>query len=167
MKQETIDRIRKFTADRDWEQYHTPANLAKSISIEANELLDAIAAKCAEAGVAIEDVDVFTQAENGKLTQFAFYYDDSTDTAVIVKNMSARVASKFLQGAGGEVVVKAAKSPVTPKPINNALVANIEAAMDGEDDSNDEFPDLEQWNESEETDESDKDEDDEDKDDKD
>ena len=40
MKQETIDRIRKFTSDRDWEQYHTPANLAKSISIEANELLE-------------------------------------------------------------------------------------------------------------------------------
>ena len=40
MKQETIDRIRKFTADRDWEQYHTPANLAKSISIEAGELLE-------------------------------------------------------------------------------------------------------------------------------
>ena len=40
MKQETIDRIRKFTTDRDWEQYHTPANLAKSISIEANELLE-------------------------------------------------------------------------------------------------------------------------------
>ena len=40
MKQETIDRIRKFTSDRDWEQYHTPANLAKSISIEAGELLE-------------------------------------------------------------------------------------------------------------------------------
>lgn len=40
MKQETIDRIRKFTDDRDWDQFHTPANLAKSISIEANELLE-------------------------------------------------------------------------------------------------------------------------------
>ena len=40
MKQETIDRILKFTADRDWDQFHTPANLAKSISIEANELLE-------------------------------------------------------------------------------------------------------------------------------
>ncbi|MBQ6621610.1 MAG: nucleotide pyrophosphohydrolase [Mogibacterium sp.] len=40
MKQTTIDRIRKFTEDRDWEQFHTPANLAKSISIEANELLE-------------------------------------------------------------------------------------------------------------------------------
>ena len=40
MKQETIERIRKFTEDRDWSQYHSPANLAKSISIEANELLE-------------------------------------------------------------------------------------------------------------------------------
>lgn len=40
MKQETIDRIRKFTVDRDWDQFHSPANLAKSISIEANELLE-------------------------------------------------------------------------------------------------------------------------------
>lgn len=40
MKQETIERIRKFTTDRDWEQFHSPANLAKSISIEANELLE-------------------------------------------------------------------------------------------------------------------------------
>lgn len=40
MKQETIDRIRKFTIDRDWDQFHSPGNLAKSISIEANELLE-------------------------------------------------------------------------------------------------------------------------------
>ena len=40
MKQETINRIRKFTDDRDWQQFHTPSNLAKSISIEANELLE-------------------------------------------------------------------------------------------------------------------------------
>ena len=40
MKQETIDRIHKFIEDRDWQQFHTPANLAKSISIEANELLE-------------------------------------------------------------------------------------------------------------------------------
>ena len=40
MKQETIDRIRKFTIDREWDQFHSPANLAKSISIEANELLE-------------------------------------------------------------------------------------------------------------------------------
>ncbi len=40
MNQKTIERIRKFTEDRDWDQFHSPANLAKSISIEANELLE-------------------------------------------------------------------------------------------------------------------------------
>lgn len=40
MKQETIDRIRKFTEDRDWDQFHSPANLAKSIVIEVAELLE-------------------------------------------------------------------------------------------------------------------------------
>ena len=40
MKQVTIDRIRKFTEDRDWDQFHSPANLAKSIVIEAAELLE-------------------------------------------------------------------------------------------------------------------------------
>lgn len=33
-------RIKKFNEDREWDQFHTPANLAKSISIEANELLE-------------------------------------------------------------------------------------------------------------------------------
>lgn len=40
MKQETIDRIRMFTEDRDWDQFHSPENLAKSIVIEAAELLE-------------------------------------------------------------------------------------------------------------------------------
>lgn len=40
MKEETINRIRKFTEDRDWDQFHTPENLAKSIVIEAAELLE-------------------------------------------------------------------------------------------------------------------------------
>ena len=33
-------RIDKFNKDRDWDKFHSPSNLAKSISIEANELLE-------------------------------------------------------------------------------------------------------------------------------
>lgn len=40
MTQETIERIRNFSEDRDWDQFHSPANLAKSIVIEAAELLE-------------------------------------------------------------------------------------------------------------------------------
>ena len=35
-----LDEIRKFNEERDWDQFHTPENLAKSISIEAGELLE-------------------------------------------------------------------------------------------------------------------------------
>lgn len=38
--EELKQRIKKFNVDRDWEQFHSPDNLAKSISIEAGELLE-------------------------------------------------------------------------------------------------------------------------------
>jgi dCTP diphosphatase len=34
------DELQAFVAERDWAQFHSPANLAKSISIEAAELLE-------------------------------------------------------------------------------------------------------------------------------
>lgn len=40
MTKDTIERIRKFTEDREWDQFHSPANLAKSIVIEDAELLE-------------------------------------------------------------------------------------------------------------------------------
>ena len=35
-----LERLIKFRDERNWKQFHTPENLAKSISIEANELLE-------------------------------------------------------------------------------------------------------------------------------
>lgn len=35
-----LDALREFVAARDWKQFHTRENLAKSISIEAAELLE-------------------------------------------------------------------------------------------------------------------------------
>lgn len=32
--------IREFNEERDWDQFHSPENIAKSISIEAGELLE-------------------------------------------------------------------------------------------------------------------------------
>lgn len=34
------EKILQFAKDREWEQFHTPENLAKSISIESAELLE-------------------------------------------------------------------------------------------------------------------------------
>jgi dCTP diphosphatase len=34
------DRTRAFAAERDWEQYHTPKNLAMALSVEVAELAE-------------------------------------------------------------------------------------------------------------------------------
>ena len=38
--EELKSEIIKFQKERDWKKFHTPENLAKSISIEAAELLE-------------------------------------------------------------------------------------------------------------------------------
>ena len=38
--QELMETISNFTKERDWDQFHSPVNLAKSIAIEAAELLE-------------------------------------------------------------------------------------------------------------------------------
>lgn len=35
-----IEELRAFVTEREWAQFHTPANLAKGVSIEAAELLE-------------------------------------------------------------------------------------------------------------------------------
>jgi NTP pyrophosphatase (non-canonical NTP hydrolase) len=38
--QELTKKVVEFTHEREWDQFHSPENLAKSISIEAGELLE-------------------------------------------------------------------------------------------------------------------------------
>ncbi|MFJ4253940.1 nucleotide pyrophosphohydrolase [Microbacterium sp. NPDC090003] len=40
LSETTLGALRVFVAERDWDQFHSPENLAKSISIEAGELLE-------------------------------------------------------------------------------------------------------------------------------
>ncbi len=38
--EEIIAKLKKFRAERDWNKFHTPENIAKSVAIEAAELLE-------------------------------------------------------------------------------------------------------------------------------
>ena len=38
--QELRERMRAFVAERDWEQFHSPKNLAMALSVEASELVE-------------------------------------------------------------------------------------------------------------------------------
>ena len=52
--QELSQRIDAFNNERDWGKFHTPGNLAKSISIEANELLECF--QWSETDYSLDDV---------------------------------------------------------------------------------------------------------------
>ncbi len=59
---EIMQELRAFVAERDWGQFHTAENLAKSISIEAGELLEVFQWKAPEDQEAVKDelADVLT-----------------------------------------------------------------------------------------------------------
>lgn len=55
--------IKQFNEERDWDQFHSPENLAKSIAIEAGELLECFQWDCEnynKEDVCEELADVFT-----------------------------------------------------------------------------------------------------------
>lgn len=37
---DTVRKIKQFNEERDWDQFHTPKNVAISVCLEANELLE-------------------------------------------------------------------------------------------------------------------------------
>lgn len=57
-----IEELREFSKERNWAQFHTPENLAKSISIEAAELLECFqwSSETDLAEVRLELADVLT-----------------------------------------------------------------------------------------------------------
>lgn len=56
------EELREFVAERDWARFHSPENLAKSISIEAGELLECFqwTSEADMARVRLELADVLT-----------------------------------------------------------------------------------------------------------
>ncbi len=60
--EELIKEIKQFNKERDWDKFHTPENLAKSIAIESGELLECFQwnNNCNKDEVCEELADVFT-----------------------------------------------------------------------------------------------------------
>jgi dCTP diphosphatase len=60
--EQLLEKLRAFVAERDWQQFHTPENLAKSISIEAAELLELFQWSASEDQSSIRDelADILT-----------------------------------------------------------------------------------------------------------
>lgn len=94
---------------------------------KAYELFTKIADLCIEKGIDLKTVGVYLENEKGRLTRFAYYYDEGTDTAIFIKNIPWQEASKFLKGAA-PTLVKAASTPKTADELIDEL-AKIEDQM--------------------------------------
>ena len=99
MKQETIDRIRRFSQERDWDQFHTPANLAKSISMEHDERTGSTAEKAVAyvAGKALQPNVPVLCALGGKYKLFVF--------------LTRLLPTKVLTDLVGEIYAKQVRNP--------------------------------------------------------
>jgi NTP pyrophosphatase (non-canonical NTP hydrolase) len=51
------ERLRRFTAARDWDQFHTPKNLAMALAAEAGELLEIFQWLTSEESAALSEQD--------------------------------------------------------------------------------------------------------------
>lgn len=89
--QEIIEIIRKFNADRDWEQFHTPSNLAKSLVIEAGELLELF--QWSEEVKSLDDLKDELADVLSYTLMIADHYN--LDISEILKNKIAKNAKKY------------------------------------------------------------------------
>lgn len=86
------ERIREFARERDWEQFHTPKNLAMALSVEASELVEIFQWMTPEEAASVMDGD---KARNVRdevadiltfLLRFADVLEIDLDEALSVKS---------------------------------------------------------------------------------
>jgi NTP pyrophosphatase (non-canonical NTP hydrolase) len=70
--------VRRFAAERDWEQFHSPKNLTMGLAVEAGELMEHFLWMEADASRQIKD-------DRARLTQVA---DEMADVAVYLLNLA-------------------------------------------------------------------------------
>lgn len=94
------DALRRFAADRDWDQFHSPKNLASALSVEAAELL--------------EPFQWLTEEQSRNLTppQLTAVKDEIADVFIYLIRLSDKLGVDLIHVANEKVRRNAAKYPV-------------------------------------------------------
>jgi dCTP diphosphatase len=92
--------LRQFAAERDWDQFHTPKNLAAALSVEAAELL--------------EHFQWLTPEQSERMTpaQLAAIRLELADVLLYLIRLSDRLGVDLLAAAVDKMAVNAKKYPV-------------------------------------------------------
>ncbi|MBM2854057.1 MAG: nucleotide pyrophosphohydrolase [Steroidobacteraceae bacterium] len=96
---ELKERLRAFVAERDWDQFHSPKNLAMALSVEAAELVE-LFQWLTEAESAVLDAERRQRAA-----------DELADVLVYLVRIADRLDIDLLQAAGEKLERNAVKYP--------------------------------------------------------
>jgi dCTP diphosphatase len=88
-------RLREFAQARDWEQFHTPKNLAMALAAEAGELLEIFQWLTDEQAAAITESDADLQLVHDELADILIYLVRMADVLGI--NLEDAVEAKLLR----------------------------------------------------------------------
>lgn len=93
-------RLRQFAQERDWEQFHSPKNLAAALSVEAAELL--------------EHFQWLSDAQSRELPEDkrAQVSEEVADVLLYLLQLSDKLGIDPLEGARRKLQTNAAKYPV-------------------------------------------------------
>lgn len=98
--QTLTQQLRQFAKDRDWEQFHSPKNLAMALSVEASELL--------------EHFQWLTEDQSSNLNpeKHDKVTEEVADVFLYLLRMSDQLGINLLDAATKKVVKNAEKYPV-------------------------------------------------------
>jgi len=93
------DRLRQFVSERDWDQFHSPKNLAMALSVEAAEL--------------VEHFQWLTEAESRRLApeKLAEVRDEMADVLVYLVRLADKLDVDLLAAAAQKIDKNALKYP--------------------------------------------------------
>ena len=94
------NQLRTFAADRDWDQFHSPKNLASALAVEAAELL--------------ENFQWLTEAESQQLPPeaLAAVRAEVADVLLYLIRISDKLGIDLIAAANAKIVLNAKKYPV-------------------------------------------------------
>ena len=93
------DMLRKFVAERDWDKFHSPKNLAMALSVEASELL--------------EHFQWLTEEQSRRLApeKLAQVRDEMADVLVYLVRLADKLDVDLLDAAAKKIEKNALKYP--------------------------------------------------------
>ena len=94
------NQLRTFASDRDWDQFHSPKNLAAALAVEASELL--------------EHFQWLTEAQSQQLPPDALNEvgNEVADVLLYLIRISDKLGIDLIAAANAKIVLNAEKYPV-------------------------------------------------------